>query len=221
MIPLYSAEQYQNAKSMDKLQCLCSECNEPFYVIKKLVTQELSKNRKRIQFCSKTCKYKKQNTQINVVCLQCNINFTKIKAEVSLNNFCSRSCAVTYNNKHKTHGTKRSKLESWIEEELSSLYPDLYIEYNQKTAIQSELDIYIPSLNLAFELNGIFHYEPIFGNKKLSQIQDNDISKSKSCIDAGIDLCIIDTSQMIHFKSLKAQKFLNIICNIIKERLTS
>ena len=37
-------------------------------------------------------------------------------------------------------------------------------------AINSELDVYVPSLNLAFELNGIFHYEPIYGEKKLNQI---------------------------------------------------
>jgi len=45
------------------------------------------------------------------------------------------------------------------------LYPDLVIHFNKKDAINSELDIYIPSLKLAFELNGIFHYEPIFGKE--------------------------------------------------------
>ena len=80
------------------------------------------------------------------------------------------SCAATYNNKNKTHGTRRSKLECFIEKKLSELYPDLTIHYNQKDTINSELDIYIPSFKLAFELNGIFHYEPIYGEEKLNQI---------------------------------------------------
>jgi len=80
------------------------------------------------------------------------------------------------------------------------------------------LDIYIPSLNVAIELNGIFHYEPIYGVDKLGKIQDNDISKSKACIDNQIDLCTIDTSGQKYFKPKTSQKYLDIITNIIKER---
>jgi hypothetical protein len=68
-------------------------------------------------------------------------------------------------------------------------------------------------------LNGIFHYEPIYGVNKLDKIQSNDISKSKACFDAKIDLCIIDTSTQSYFKESTSQKYLNIIINIINERL--
>jgi len=81
------------------------------------------------------------------------------------------------------------------------------------------LDIYIPSLNLAFELNGIFHYEPIFGVDKLEKINKNDISKSKTCFNMKIDLCIIDTSYQKYIKPKTSQKYLDIITNIINERL--
>ena len=137
----------------------------------------------------------------------------------SKNNFCSLSCSTTFNNKNKTTGTRRSKLEIWLESKLPILYPDIEFHFNKKDAIGSELDIYIPSLSLAFELNGIFHYEPIYGSKKLGQIQENDISKSKACHDAQIDLCIIDTSGLTYFKPDNAQKYLVIIDNVIKERL--
>lgn len=121
-------------------------------------------------------------------------------------------------NKHKTTGTRRSKLEIYLEEQLTILYPNLQIDYNKKDAIGSELDIYIPSLNLAFELNGIFHYEPIFGINKLNQTQINDQNKFKSCIENKIDLCIIDTSFQQKFKINTSKKFLDIIANIINQR---
>jgi hypothetical protein len=92
------------------------------------------------------------------------------------------------------------------------------MDFNRKEAIGSELDIHIPSLNLAFELNGIFHYEPIYGEDKLQKIEENDISKSKACHDAKIDLCVIDTSGQKYFKPKTSEKYLNIITNIINKR---
>lgn len=102
-----------------------------------------------------------------------------------------------------------------MQEQLSLQYPNLEIHYNRKDAINSELDIYIPSLKLAFELNGIFHYEPIYGPEKLSKIQNNDNRKFQACLEKGIELVIIDTSGLKYFKPLKAQSFYQIIINII------
>jgi hypothetical protein len=133
------------------------------------------------------------------------------------NHFCSKSCAATYNNLHKKHGTRVSKLEKWLSEQLTILYPALEIHYNRKDAIGSELDIYIPSLKLAFELNGIYHYEPIHGQGKLDQIQNNDHRKFAACQEHGIGLCIIDTSSFDYFKPGRAKKFLDIIVKLIDE----
>ena len=68
-------------------------------------------------------------------------------------------------------------------------------------------------------MNGIFHYEPIYGINKLNQIQENDKSKTKLCHDLKIDLCIIDVSQQKYFTISTSQKYLDIITNIINERL--
>jgi hypothetical protein len=99
------------------------------------------------------------------------------------------------------------------------LYTTVDIHFNRKDTIGSELDIYFPSLRLGIELNGIFHYEPIFGQDKLDKIQVNDTNKYKACLDNNIDLCLIDVSDFKHFKPIKAQKYLDIIINILKERL--
>jgi len=96
---------------------------------------------------------------------------------------------------------------------------NLEIHFNRKDAIGSELDIYIPSLRLAFELNGIFHYEPIYGQSKLDQVQNNDVSKSKLCHEAQIDLCVIDTSHQKYFKPKTSQIFLDIVVSIVNGRL--
>lgn len=134
------------------------------------------------------------------------------------NFFCNRSCAATYNNTHKTKGNRRSKLEIWLEEKLKEKYKNLNILYCDKKTINSELDIYIPSLKLAFELNGIFHYEPIFGESKLEQIQNNDNRKFQACLENVIELCIIDASSLTYFKEESAKKYLDIITNIIDNK---
>lgn len=134
--------------------------------------------------------------------------------------FCNMSCATLYNNTHKEYGYRRSKLEQWIEEQLIILYPNLEIHFNRKDAINSELDIYIPSLRLAFELNGIFHYEPIYSQEQFEKIQNNDQRKFKLCIEHNISLCIIDTSNQKQFKESTSKKYLDIITNIINNGLT-
>lgn len=221
MIPLYTQEEYNNTKSNDKLPCQCYQCGKPILIYKKLIKQELKHKRGRVKFCSSLCKEKYNESAKELInCKNCNTKFYKTPSEIkrTTNHFCSRSCSATYNNKHKKFGIRRSKLEAWLEEQLAELYPDLDIRFNDCEAIGSELDIYIPSLNLAFEINGIFHYKPIFGRNKLERIQENDQNKYKACLDNEIDLCIIDASGLKYFKERNAQKYLDIITDIIDGR---
>lgn len=132
--------------------------------------------------------------------------------------FCSQSCSAIYNNTHKTVGIRRSKLEAYIEENLNRIYPNLEIHFNRKDTINSELDIYIPSLKLAFELNGIVHYEPIFSEEKLKSIKNNDQRKFQACIERGIELCIIDTSSQKYFKEESSRKYLDIVKKLIESK---
>jgi hypothetical protein len=178
----------------------------------------------KCNYCSKTCSSKARTSDETFIVVNCSFCNKEIKKQRSAskrhkNHFCSHSCSTKHTNKHKSTGYRRSKLEIWLEEQLTNLYPNLDIHYNKTSAIGSELDIYIPSLNLAFELNGIFHYEPIYGVNKLQQIQENDKSKSKACHEAKIDLCIIDTSGQKYVKPSTSQKYLDIIINIINSRV--
>jgi len=222
MKPLFSEAQYSKSKSQNQLPCECYVCQDTFYVMKKTITYERKMNRNRLKYCSLTCRDIGRNRTVTIPCDNCGNEFTKrqdqLKKSKSGKHFCSRSCAATYNNTHKKHGTRKSKLEVWLETKLMELYPDMEIHFNRKDTINSELDIYIPSIKLGFELNGIYHYEPIHGENKLQQIQNNDNRKFQACLERGIELCVIDTSQLKYFKEHKCQKYLDIILTIITQR---
>ena len=68
-------------------------------------------------------------------------------------------------------------------------------------------------------MNGIFHYEPIYGENKFNQIQNNDNRKFQACLEKGIELCVIDTSGLKYFKPDNAKKYLDIIENILKLKM--
>ena len=218
----YTKKDYVAARANNLLSCICCNCNEPFNISKRSITRELKHKNGYVKFCSPKCKNLYNGTLIETICTNCKTPVNKILAEAKTsktgNVFCTKSCSATYNNTHKTTGTRVSKLELYLQEELIKLY-SFKFKFNSKEEINSELDIYIPCLKLAFELNGIFHYEPIFGQEKLAQIQNNDERKFQACLENKIELCIIDSSSLKYFKKEKAKKYLNIICNIIKERL--
>ena len=71
--------------------------------------------------------------------------------------------------------------------------------------------MYIPSLKLAFEVQGIFHYEPIFGQEKLEQIQKNDLEKIQKCKELDITLICINTTTQKSFSKKSSEPFLNIL----------
>jgi hypothetical protein len=141
------------------------------------------------------------------------------KRRNSINSFCSHSCNGIYNSQHKTTGNRRSKLETWLEDHLKIIYPKIEFKFNDRTGINAELDIYIPSLRLAFELNGIFHYEDIFG--QLERTINNDKRKFQACAENNISLCVIDTSKQKYWKEKSSEEFLNIIRTIIDKKLAA
>ena len=217
MNPLFTTNTFKNAKSTDKLPLSCDNCGELFLREKKEISYEFKHQRGNLKYCNRSCI--KSKAKINLNCVNCNRPFFKYPNELpkSVNHFCSKSCNTSYNNKNKKFGYKRSKLEAWLEDQLLSLYPNLEFHFNRKDAIGSELDIYIPSLSLAFELNGPFHYEPIFGETKLQQIKFNDILKIQACAKNKIELHILDVSKLKYFKPKNAQKYLDIINEILNQ----
>lgn len=218
---LISEKELLNYKYSDMIPIKCDICNNTYSKQQKFVKSQLKLHPERKHHCSLQCTSKAYSKKVEIQCKNCNKillkRFSQIKKYSNL--FCSSSCAATFNNTHKTHGYRRSKLEKFLEPNLISKYPNLEFHFNRKDAINSELDIYIPSLKLAFELNGVFHYEPIYGADQLKSIQNNDSRKYQACLERGIELCIIDVSSLSYFKPANAQKYLDIVTNIIHSKL--
>lgn len=161
-------------------------------------------------FCSIACRYGYQERATEIPCAQCQKRVRKTPAQVRQtkeNSFCSKSCAALYNNSHKVYGSRRSKLEAFIEQRLHDELPELNLECNTSHATGTELDFYFPSLGMAIEFNGIFHYQPIYGREKLARIQKRDKEKVERCLQAGIELFVIDVSREIHTTQQVKEKY--------------
>jgi hypothetical protein len=130
------------------------------------------------------------NKPKKVICKQCKKEFVKLSKEIkkSNNHFCSRNCSGTYTNQHRKTGNRISKLEIFLQEHLSGYKFDYN---NRKICNGLELDIFIPELKLAFEISGIVHYKPIYGEEKFNKIIEKDKLKMKLCINKNINLIVI------------------------------
>jgi len=71
-------------------------------------------------------------------------------------------------------------------------FPNLKLIPNDKIMLDGlEVDIGIPSLNLGIEWNGIVHFKPIYGQDKLTKIQQNDAKKQIIAQNKKINLIVI------------------------------
>lgn len=166
-------------------------------------------------------KTKRPTPSVNTTCDNCGKSIIKhYNAFIRVSHhFCGSKCSATYQNKHKDYGYKRSKLEIYIEDNLKKDYPNLQFICNDKGAIQSELDFYFPTLKFAVELNGIFHYEPIYGSDTFEKIQNRDKQKIICCYEKGIELAILDTSKFHHRKREDGEEYYQIFKGILNSIL--
>lgn len=210
----------------------CMECKNNFQIKKRevecLICKKIFlKKRSEIKrapnnYCSRECFLNyingRESKKIKVECIVCKKLFLKLPCEIKRapRHCCSRNCYYILNREHKDWGSKRSKLEISIEEHLKTLY-SFEIRYN-KTDIGYELDIYIPCLNLAIEINGILHYEAIFGDAKLLRTQQIDMEKIVKCNELGIKLFVINVSRDGAGKKIQAQR-ISEVEKIVRDRI--
>lgn len=212
----------------------CHHCAKPFFCKKMRLSDALYKlqrnpSKTKSIFCSSSCAMKFIHPKSPDVIVQCEGCKTKFSLEgKEFRNrqkrhkgfFCSHSCTAKYYNFQSNKFMRSvSKLEKWLHQELLSRYPTLEILYNNRTICDGlELDLVFPSLQLAVECNGIFHYKPVFGKNRLDIQISNDYKKRLICEQKRIELLVIDTSTPNKFSIETSIKYLKTITDAIDVR---
>lgn len=213
---------------IEMIELTCSICNKKFTRKKAQYTYDVKKAKEKgkehIPKCSSEC-LKKGVPKITAPCSECGSNVNRKRHEMwkktrkSKRMFCDSSCAAKYNNRNRTTGCRRSKLEIYLCEQIKLNFPQLEIVPSDVKTLGIELDIYLPQLRLAFELNGIVHYEPIYGQDKFEKIINKDKQKVRICEEKGIELCVIDSSKQIRFTEKSSQVYLKQVLSLIQSLL--
>jgi hypothetical protein len=179
-------------------------------------------------FCSKQCSNNatavKRACKSFIVCEVCGITVKRRQSYIDSSrlHFCGKRCLKKYAATHHLSETKpRSKIEAIIEEVLRAKFPSVNIQYNDRKTIKLELDIYLPDLKMAFEINGILHYKPIYGKAKLDRTKRNDKLKMGRCKKARIKLHVIDIRGLGHKQKRQVNELLDNIISKIERRLAS
>lgn len=81
-----------------------------------------------------------------------------------------------------------SKLELYLRKELAKTYPVEFHKTNLTTDDRLEVDLYIPALKLAIEIDGISHFEPIWGEERLRKHQAADTKKASLLLSSGYNI---------------------------------
>jgi len=195
----------------------CNYCHKDVYKTPKEI------RRAKLLFCSRKCSalyynfHRPKRGKI-IKCHVCNKEVYKLPGRVKEKNFCSKSCCALFYSPNQKCGC-RSKLEKWLEEKLKLEFPIIKINFNDRETIGAELDIFIPSLKLAIELNGIHHYEPIYGEDRLEKTKNKDNQKFQLCLKRGIELAIFDTSKMKNFNEKVGDPYFKLIRGIIGRKI--
>jgi endogenous inhibitor of DNA gyrase (YacG/DUF329 family) len=198
----------------------CEECEKKYEITIDHWNATKKKNPESKSFCSLRCRSLFLGLSFLANCAVCGQEIIREKNNAHHNRFfCQRKCQGKYSASNKMNGIKRSKLEVLVSKFIEKTFPDLHFVENDRRAIGSELDFFIPSLNLAIEISGIFHYEPIFGDSKLEKIKQNDFNKSMACKENKIELLVIDSSDLKHTSEKSAKPYLEIIDSEIRSRL--
>lgn len=181
-----------------KVELVCPTCNKQFTKKSGLIKYGKSIRPETDFFCSKECHSISMKTDASVIhivkCDHCKVEIQrpwKFLKNQDLH-FCNKSCRASYFCKLYNTGHQRSQLELKIEQHIKNKYPDLVLNVNDRDMLNGlELDFYIPSLQLAIEINGPAHFKSIYGDESLIRTQRHDLIKQKWCTKNGIRLLTV------------------------------
>ena len=193
-------------KSRDLIPFQCIQCKNEFHRPKNEVQRLIKGNyHGSITLCSRVCHGLNSQKRQEVKCEHCNKTFIKKANYIkkSKHNFCTKSCSTIYQNTHKTKGFRRSKAEVLIESLIKSDFPNLSIITSDRTIVGNglEIDIHLPDIKTAIELNRPIHYYPIYGKDKFEKTVDNDARKMTQLSRLGYKIIVVDISSFKYWKT--------------------
>lgn len=204
-------DEFQNTSI--KLICTCG--NE-------FTRQKAQYDNQPNHYCSVECRIKGTEKAAIINCTECNkeirVHNYKVRNSTSGKHFCNKSCTGKYYTRNKTFGVNRSKFEVWLEEHLPIEFPDIEFDFNNRTEIGYELDIFIPELRVAIEIHGPTHYEPIYGLNRFKQTQELDVKKITLCEAQNIQHHIIDVSKIRNWSPKMTNNHYKEICDVITNK---
>lgn len=177
-------------------------------------------------FCSIRCKNEARFIKICGVvtpsCYECGQEYTPDYTNIDPK-FCSKSCAITWNNRNLTEEQKISKMKKMYEtskkngtlfrsipemeiEELLS--PFTKIETSRKDIIfPYQIDLYLPEYKIGIEYNGLFWHSEISGKRD----RNYHLNKTKLCQEQGIQLIHIFEDEWIFKREIVKSRLLNFV----------
>jgi len=145
------------------------------------------------------------------ICPVCGKILLLTENEFRKRKYCGGSCRNKINNK-VIYGI-RSKAEVYLENKLKEEFPELIMYFNDRELLNGmELDVYIPSLKLAIEWNGIYHYKNIRNDGLFERVKNKDFEKVVECEKLNVYLYIIkDLTSQNKFIRDETEKVINFI----------
>ena len=230
---LCNQHEFKKAKSTDFLPLECSRCSSTFYQRKSTVERAigyivgLNNSRKTLEFCSPKCSDNRVTNKAEIYTHVCTTCQTEFQSDRKDSKFCGRQCKGKHDiGRNRKISKNRSKAEAYLFNRIRHEFPEIALLANDRAFLEGglEIDIFLPELSLAIEVNGPFHYRPIYGEERLERAQHNDQLKKENLENRSVELLSLDISGPEH-KSWKASKihlealFQNIIKPLVKGRL--